>query len=98
MGWMVGPLFGGYLASWGGFSAPFYAAALVALVLIPIPLLMPGGETFSSTLPVITLRSYPSRIHQVSCGDIKDGMRVNIHMKNIFARSWRLEVTPCTCF
>ena len=41
---MLGPLVGGYLAVWGGFSAPFYAAALIGILMIPIPILMPDRE------------------------------------------------------
>jgi len=44
VGWMVGPLFGGYLAVWGGFSAPFYAAAAIGFLMIPVPFLMPDNQ------------------------------------------------------
>ena len=50
LGWMIGPLAGGYLASAGGFSAPFYTAALAGVLLLPIPFIMPDGEELSSQI------------------------------------------------
>ena len=50
LGWMIGPLAGGYLASAGGFSAPFYTAALAGVLLLPIPFIMPDGDETSSLI------------------------------------------------
>jgi len=55
VGWMVGPLFGGYLAVWGGFSAPFYAAAAIGFLMIPVPFLMPDSEA-----PTLQNQAYAS--------------------------------------
>lgn len=46
---MVGPLLGGYLAALGGFSAPFYAAAIIGALMIPIPLLMRDSKAYWAT-------------------------------------------------
>lgn len=53
---MLGPLVGGYLAVWGGFSAPFYAAAIVGVLMIPIPILMPDRkQTLSDPASILLL-------------------------------------------
>lgn len=50
---MLGPLVGGYLAVWGGFSAPFYAAAIIGVLMIPIPLVMPDSKKSPSHLSAV---------------------------------------------
>lgn len=45
LGWIVGPLVGGYAAQVAGFAAPFFMTATITFLTVPaLMFLMPGGE------------------------------------------------------
>ena len=45
LGWIIGPLLGGYAADVAGFAAPFVLTAVLAFLSVPLLLfLMPPGE------------------------------------------------------
>ena len=45
LGWIVGPLVGGYMAQVAGFAAPFFMTASITFLTVPVLIfLMPGGE------------------------------------------------------
>ncbi len=45
LGWIVGPLVGGYAAQVAGFAAPFFLTAAVTFLTVPVLIfLMPGSK------------------------------------------------------
>lgn len=52
LGWIVGPLVGGYLADLAGFAAPFILTAALAFLSAPVlAFLMPPGKLYNGALP-----------------------------------------------